>query len=394
MRHPSRYFADDKDIYDLLMSQKRKLNDETLRRFLRERGIIVSPNAERSELAQYMSRLPMGWRDLQTMLERVGSVTHRTGRTTSEAVGVSVEQIETAAHAVRDERTERRGEEYRIVKKSDGSLEININYSILDTTKSRLRQRSEQHATISVDPGASTGGVRIRYPEEERGREIADAIILRALGDPKGLVRETIALDGCNAAQRTRFFEILMNGIDGFSLRTVTQTRFRRLDDKTADSELDGDTDTLTLPGIEDEETDARILRVQLDGAGVFASSEFQQLKRSGFYVSSVVWRARMDAGDGLDAEFDAGFVVADSGSAFTYRLRGVFRRNEHGEHARTRESPTSSERGKLLRALEDAAVSAQDKVREGADLQGAPQPLGDPDDSEAMTNQPNEIQS
>lgn len=383
MRPRSKYFADDKDIFDLLMSQKRKLNDEMLRRFLRERGIIVGPNAERVELAQYMSRLPLGWPDLHTLLDRVGSVTHRAPKTTSEAVAVSVDEMESAAQAIRTERTERRAEEYKITRRPDGGLEISIDYSVLDTTKNRLRQRSEQHATISIEPATGSSGVRIRYPEEERGREVAEAIILRALGDPKELVRDTISLDGCDATQRTRFFELLMTAMEGFTLRTVTQTRFRRLDDATADSELDGESDSLKLPGEDDPESDSRILRVQLDGAGVFSSEQFQQLKKSGFFVSSVVWRSRMDGGDGLDAEFDAGFVVGDTGTAFTYRLRGVFRRNEHGEHQRTRENPSDSERQKFLRLLEDAAGAAQDSVRADAGLQGVPQPLGDPDDSE-----------
>lgn len=307
MGHPSKFFADDKDIYDLLMSQRRRLGDDVLRRFLRERGIVVGPTLEREHLVAYLSRLPFGWQDLQALLERVGSVAHRAPHTSSEAVAVTVDQIEAAAQAVQEERGERRGEVYKVIRRPDGSLEVQLAYSVLDTTKNRLRQRSQQHATIAIDPGPS--GVRVRYPEEERAREVAEAIIFRALGDPKEHVRETISLDGCSPAQRTMFFEKLMQGIAGFSLRTVTRAGFRRLDDKTSDSELDGESDGAGLPGEEDD-AGARILRVQLDGAGVFSSTEFQALKSSGFYVSATVWRSRMDGGEGLDAEFEARFEV------------------------------------------------------------------------------------
>lgn len=383
MAHPSKYFADDKDIFDLLMSQRRKLSDDLLRRLLRDRGIVVGPELERQHLAQYMSRLPFGMRDLRALLDRVGTPSHRAPKTTSEGVEVTVDAMEAAANEVRDARSERRGEVYKVHRKADGTLEISVNYSVLDTAKSRLRQRSEQHLAISVEPVPGSSSVRIRYPEEERSREVAEAIIFRALGDPKEITRETISLDGCNAEQRTTFFESLMSNIAGFSLRTVTRAGFRRLDDATSDSELDGDVEGETLPGFEDEETGARIIRVTLDGAGVFSSDEFVQLKRSGFYVNSAVWRSRMDGGEGLDAEFDAAFVVGQTGSAFAYRLRGVFRRDEDGEHASTRESPSEDERNRFLRALEDAATSAKEAATTAAGIDAVPQALDEPDEQE-----------
>lgn len=381
--HPSKYFADDKDIFDLLMSQRRKLSDEVLRKLLRERGVIVGPELERQHLAQYMSRLPFGWRDLKALLDRIGTPSQRASRITSEGVEVTIDAMEAAANHVKDLRSERRGESYKIHRKSDGGLEITVDYSVLDTAKNRLRQRSEQHVTISVEPAGSASGVRIRFPEEERSREVAEAIVLRALGDPKEITRETISLDGCSAEQRTKFFEQLMGNIAGFSLRTVTRAGFRRLDDATSDHDLDGDGDTDALPGIEDEETGARILRVTLDGTSVVLSPEFAQLKKSGFYVNSAVWRSRMDGGEGLDAEFDAGFVLGEAGSAFAYRLRGVFRRNEHGDHARTRENPSEDEKNRFLRALEDAATAARDAVIEAAGIEAVPEALGEPGTAE-----------
>lgn len=383
MTHPSRHFADDKDIFDLLTSQRRGFSDETLRRILRERGIIVSPDLERTQLVDYISRLPFGFRDLKVLLDQTGKQRRREPKTTCEGIGASIDGIEEAANFIRDTRTERRDEHYKIHRKRDGSLEISVTYATLDTSKNRLRQRTEEHLTIVIEPGQTDNTARMRFPDDERSREIAEAISLRALGDPKEITRETISLEGCTSEQRTRFFESLISNIAGFSLQTVTRVGFRRLDDSTPDGDLDGETEgngnSTNLPGIEDEEPGARIIRVTLDGAGLFSSTEFNQLKTNGFYVNTAVWRSRMDGGEGLDAEFDAGFLVGDSGTAFTYRLRAVFRRNADGEPTNTRVRPTDDEKTKFLRALEDSATNAKDEAIKASGVEETPQELGDP---------------
>ncbi len=200
----------------------------------------------------------------------------------------------------------------------------------LDQIEPQVLSDFQTRFTVDATP---LGTVRVRYPEDERSRQIAEAMILKALGNPAHANRKTISLDGCTATQRTTFFEKLMQGIAGFSLRTVSRASFRRLDDLSSDADLD------ELPGKHDDEADARILRVQLDGREIFACSEFQQLTKSGFYVSGAVWRAREEGGDGIDAEFDASFTTSEEATSFGYRLRGIFRRKDSGEHAQTRPS-------------------------------------------------------
>lgn len=373
MTHPSRYFADDKDVYDLLMSQPKRLGNKVICLFLRKRGFVVSPDTEREELVRYVSRLPLGLQDVEELMEYVSTGVRTVSRTMSEGVVATVQKMEDAAASVRSARSQR-GETYRVSVRDDGGLDVVVDYTEMDTAKNRLRQLSARRLTLSVDPSGDSG-VRVRYPDEPRAREIADAIVLEALGNPKSCERATITLAGCTVAQRTRFFELLTAKTDGFGLRSVTRGAFR------LGEEVEGESvDESELPGFVDEDGGSRIVRVQLDGAGVFASEEYQELKGSGFFVSGAVWRAREDGGDGIDVEFDAGFGSGDTAEVFTYKLRGVFRRDEDGIHRQRRESPSASETRRLLSCLEAASLVAQKEVRESVPKEEAsPSTLGEP---------------
>ncbi|RWA81744.1 hypothetical protein [Mesorhizobium sp.] len=62
--------ATDKDIFDLLMSDRGRLNESVLRNFALGRGIIYSAKTSRENLASAISRLPHDFFSLQKMIER------------------------------------------------------------------------------------------------------------------------------------------------------------------------------------------------------------------------------------------------------------------------------------------------------------------------------------
>lgn len=67
--HPSKYYADDKDIADLLDSPK--FTKEKLLRLGQERGILLSPELPKETLRDHLSHLPFSWPQLQQLLNAI-----------------------------------------------------------------------------------------------------------------------------------------------------------------------------------------------------------------------------------------------------------------------------------------------------------------------------------
>lgn len=355
MSHPSRYFADDKDIYDLLASNPKRMGVTALRKFLVRRGLFVSANSTRTELVELVSTLNLGFRDLQDLLAMVESSSPRAPRTTTEFVNVGLDDFQAAATAIKSARAVRRSEEHKITVTADGALRILVHYSTLEASRTRLRQKVEHEALIEVER-VSPETVRVRFPDGEFAQQLVEDILLAATSSA-AITRDAIHLVGGTAHDKSHFFETLMTRTAGFVLVSVSRVRFR-LGVDVSDAQLDGESDE--LPGEPEEGSDVRVLRIQLDGQGVFQTGEFHSLKAKGFFIVGAVWRAREANATSLDVELEAQFEVGEVCPPLTYKLRGVFRRDE--EERRTRARPTSDERNRVLRAVENAAFNAKEE--------------------------------
>src|ERR1043166_1154951 len=67
--HVSRYYADDKDIADLVSQSGIKAHQ--LAAFLRERGIIVSPKLSKEEMIGYFRFISFAWPDFDILVARL-----------------------------------------------------------------------------------------------------------------------------------------------------------------------------------------------------------------------------------------------------------------------------------------------------------------------------------
>ena len=67
--HVSRYYADDKDIADLVSQSG--IKPHQLAAFLRERGIIVSAQLSKDELIRYFRFMSFAWPDFDVLVARL-----------------------------------------------------------------------------------------------------------------------------------------------------------------------------------------------------------------------------------------------------------------------------------------------------------------------------------
>ena len=389
--HYALYFADDKDLHDLLSTAKQRLTVAKLVELARRRGICLSSEDSRESLVEQIARLPHGWRELVALLEATDTA-ERTEKLTSCKLdgSFSLKDVFDAAEMIRDERADQRNEVYDI-QQLDKVVRVRVKYSDLDTSKTRLVQRSQREFVVELEKFDE--GFRVRHQAQERAAEVVEAIAdaLRSTNpEGPGPRRVNVELAGIRKPnQRTEFFLKLIKGLDGFTLEDVKAVRGSRFAasppmDENDSGDADGDENALDNgEEIDAEEASfvAEVKRIALQGEGLLQSPQYQHLIDHEFFVSSIIWTSTENRQDGVKAEFEAAFNNPEEGTGFTYAVRKVWERATNGELKKSKTPPAKVREDKrLVRILEEAAHSAMTEVinsnavllaSEGADEEG-----------------------
>lgn len=351
-KHPSKYFADDKDISDLLLAEK--FSVKRLIALIRERGILVNPTLSKEALVNYLSQMPFSWPQLQALMEEVQSPDSEEKVTTCQAESAaSLEQFQAFAQEVREVREETFGEAWSIHDAGDGNrVFLRINYSEMDNAHTRTLQRIQKDMEIAVEKTAD--GFEFRYPLNARAENVVSKII-SALPPKEGaekVKRTTIELAGLvDPDDRTKFFILLMDGMDGYKRRDVLDLRMNR----TNETDVDEDDEKLQAA----ERIKRAVKKMTLTGESLLMTPEFKSLKDGGFFISRAVWLTREDGGHGVVYEIEAQFKAPEKGTGFCYLLRGMHQIDAENDVETVRRDVPLDVRKRLNSAIEQAAYKA-----------------------------------
>jgi hypothetical protein len=354
------YCATDKEIFDLLMSSKQRMTETILLGIARERGIFYSPREPREVLINNLSLLPYDYDDLDIILGH-RETTQRTEKVTSITLraALNVEDIKAVCSGYKEQATS----DEKVTVRQDGSQKYTakINYSELDYSKTRLLQRRNKEADIEflIQDNETT----IRMPANSKARQVVaalkDALDARAKTD---IPAEAIELSHLKTPEaRTSFFTSLITRLDGYQLENVTDIKVEsKLHEAPADGidDLEDDEDGREASA-EDRAAGKSMLSVveniALKGQSLLGSTEYQQLKQKGFYITSILWKSRQEHHPYNIIEFDAGFDEPREGKGFKYNVRGVYR-YQNGTHTTTLRQIPKEEKAPLLTLLERTA--------------------------------------
>lgn len=355
---PSKYYADDKDLHDILSSGK--ISMKALLSVARRRGIFLSEESPREELVNYISKLPFGWTDIQALMDLIEREDREEKITTCKIqTKASIEQVETALQKLKELRGESQSESYQIIQSKDNRIQVKVGYYETDFQKTRTIQRRERD--LVVDLQNEVGGYAVRHTQNERANLIV-AELLNALtpGEAEKPLRRSIELSVIkNPEHRTRFFIHLVGGIEGFQLREVKDLKVDRL----APEEVGG---IQTAAGEHKKEVDqlkSMVRRVALSGENILVSPQYQQLSRDGFFISRAVWTSVETAGKGRVFEFEAEFKDSENAKDFAYQVRGVFDRDKDGNLSGTRSAVSDPEKEDLKKRIETTAFESLDQT-------------------------------
>jgi hypothetical protein len=367
------YFADDKDLLDLLSTAKHRLTVAKLVEMARSRGLCLSAENPRGALIAEIARLPHGWHELVALLEATDSNERPEKLSSCKLDGVfTVKDIYDAAEMVRDDRVEKNGGEVYNIEHFDKLVRVRVKYSDLDASKTRLVQRSQREFVVEFEK--VDGGFRVRHEAQERAHDVLGAIedvLLKATPGTSTAKRVNVELGAIRKPeQRTEFFLKLIKGLTGFTLEDVKGVRGSRLsssreDEGAEQSEADehGSDDGEEIDA-EEATFVAEVKRIALQGDGILNSAQYKNLVEDAFFVSSIVWTSIENSPTGVRAEFDASFSNPEEGTGFTYAVRKVWERGTTGDLKKGKMPPAKVREDKrLVRVLEEAAHAAMTDV-------------------------------
>ncbi len=93
------------------------------------------------------------------------------------------------------------------------------------------------------------------------------------------------------AAQRTEFFTFLISKLEGFTLNNVTSVKVEPVQKDGGKDELDLEDDRNREHA--EQEALALVKNVVLKGEALLVSEEYQSLLKKGFFITSIIWRAK-----------------------------------------------------------------------------------------------------
>lgn len=352
--HLNQFFATDKDIFDLLASAKQKLTEGVLRDVARERGIFFSPNDTREDLADALSLLPFTLNELLDLMDR-RETTRRNEKTTTITLDAEIEVDD--IKAVIKEYQDEVGPTEKVDSHLKGADEVvlNVEYDEMDYSRTRLIQRQRHDATIKFVQ--QNGRTIVRLPASEKSQRIVENLTSRIESRRKAAVRrETIELDpDFDANERTTFFTRLMSELPGYSLKGVTNLRIS----PSQHSAADADDDSVDIDDDEREVASREMLVIvksmALTGENLIASEEYQSLRKRGFYITSITWRADQNLMPYDAPHLHAEFADGEAGTGFKYSVKGIYRFQE-GYYTKTARPADDIEREKLYELLETTA--------------------------------------
>lgn len=374
--HISRYYADDKDVFDLLAQGTVSLSK--LRVFLRLRGIILSPVLPKEEICRYLQTSPLSWPQLETLLEIVETPDREDKFSTCQipAADLDIQKVVAAAAAVQQERGARQGEVYRPSVSQDGALELAVDYAEPNFSKTRCLQQVDKTLIIRVEREGDH--FMVRHHENARALEILDAIekkLVPAAESPPP--RREIVVSGLTSVQRSAFFIEMARGIAGYELKDERGLQV----DRPLDTEAVEDDDEIEEEGeLADgampdpskaeineakEQFQGLVKRALLHGTSLLMSQQYQDYAKSGFCLSKLTWTVDPESGDGPLIEFGAEFRDGERGTGFRYAVFGKYERHEDGSFAKSRRGVEGAEKHQLLTLLEASAYAALSKAQE-----------------------------
>ncbi|MEM1158446.1 MAG: hypothetical protein AAGH72_09340 [Verrucomicrobiota bacterium] len=344
----SKFYADDKDIYDLISFGH--FPTRYINKWLASKGIIISKELTDQELAEEICKYCLSWNDFKYLLQRVDAPNKLKKRKVVKANSLitKTDFTEKLEELARDYSG---SDKLSIIRDPEGNFKIFYKYTVINNKLSRSIQSYEEETRLDIQFDGDT--FDFTYDDNHKAEVLVTQILQYAIpGDDIDENVQKVDISGIDThTGRTKFFLELMQQIDDFELRDVTDLKFDRFS-----PEDSGDDDEM---GEESEELESMVKKAALSGTNLLTAELYSKLKETGFFISKSTWRSTYEVDRSSIAEFRAEFGDGVAGTDFKYCVNRVWDRDENGLPMKTGRKPTNEELATFGGKLYSAAYSA-----------------------------------
>lgn len=358
------YSVNDKVMFDAL--NQSKVTIPLLYEIFISRGIVISEDTSREELASMFSRMPHGYTDYEKLATVFSSVSRREKSTLLNipADNISEKELVDTLRDIDDDISEINQAEAKVSKDGD-IIRLSLTYKEVNFNKSEFRQVLDKEAEVEIEKHKNVDDESyqylIRHPLNTTCESVVSVIIeklkknVMSLGGH--LSTSQISLTGIkDPATRSKFFLDMMNEMEGVTIHDVTFIYVYQpkndedwIEDESEDEEFDEIEGSKRLEGV-------HISKASLNGNGVAFSKEFQNLQDSGFYIWKAVWMVKEDGADSDIYELEAQFADPEHFTKFSYLVRGEYRYQDVSSYSKNRVKCSKKHEIKFSRLIEATA--------------------------------------
>lgn len=365
--HISRYYADDKDVADLVSQSG--IKPQQLSAFLRERGLIVSARLAKEELVHYFRFLCFAWPDFDGLLARLDRPDREEDFTGCrlQARGLEVTTLLERLDFISQDRNKRLAEIHKAELVSPNVIELRVQYTEIDPSKTRALQRRDRLLIIRIEKSGTL--LKIRHHDNSRAKSIVDQLekdINDLTAQPSQ--REVIDVSGLPSAKRDDFFIQMARGIEGYDLDGVNDLKVERPDSANPSDQ----NDDARKPTRAESKFKGIVRRAVLSGTDLLLSEDYQRYSSKGYTMSKMVWLIRETANISDVVELMAEFR-GKGGTEFRYDVVGTYHRQEDDSISDTRAPLRSADKQRFLDLLEASAYTTLATIRQSGQVKQAP---------------------
>jgi hypothetical protein len=357
------YCVTDKELYDALMSSKQQFNAGSLLDLARRRGILLSSADDRAGLADRLSAMIFGYEDIQA-IQAVFETAGRGEKTTSFRLNTALTQDD--VKQIAEEYRESAGEEEKVVTRSVGpnGYAVDLEYTEIDFSKTRLRQRQtrEAHIEFRIEGDHTI----VTLPATEKARQAAQSLRDRLFARKQvDIGLEEVDFSGITDPEpRTAFFTKLISSLSDFTLSDVMRVNADRADKPHSSVVLDEEGEEEEV----DEEASEQMLGIvkamAFQGQGLLTSPQYQAMHDHGFFITSITWSAKRNVSPYQIVEFEAGFEESATGRGFRYNVRG-WNTQRSGEYTKNPKPVPPEDKKNFLSVVERVAIDVFRDIRQ-----------------------------
>lgn len=341
-------FAHEKDIYDAIYSARKRITDRTLVEFALDYGILISSQQERRKNSEFIASITHdynGFTKLMDFLDRSA----KTEKCTFLMFDGEVEDevLDEVCNELKYERADI-NEELNLIKTNIGYV-VEIKYTELDHSMTKLRQRVKKEAKIQIEK--TRQGCRVRFPANDRAYTIANRI--ESLVNEKSSGRVTgdfldVSL-ATSSQSLTNFFISIASEMPNFELEDVTSIQINFWGNISSDSDESDEFNEEEFLGV--------IRNVLLNGESINSTEEFKEFINKGYYVSKLKW-VSLDRSEGPKIVFESQIHSLDGCEVVKYNVVGKHTEKGYANFTKTRKPINESERRKYFNCLESHVIN------------------------------------